>query len=245
MFLDRLNALDLSLFDHVETQTTFPDRASLLALHAVIAERLGEFTYLEIGSYKGGSLQALIADERCRKIVSIDPRPEWQPDDSLGPDGYVYPNNSTQEMLDLLAAVPGADVTKIATIELSSEAIDPASIERPDFCLVDGEHTHAAVLRDSRFCREVLGGRGVVAYHDFSAISGAILEFMHESRGARGYLLRDQVWVVELDVPTLRADSRIADQLKRPAWMWRPLNAVGAVPLLLEANRLRRRFRRP
>jgi hypothetical protein len=243
VFRDRLNALDLTLFDHVETQSTYPDRVSLLALHATLAERLGELVYLELGSHRGGSLQALVADERCRKIVSIDPRPEWQPDDLVGSGGFAYPDNTTERMLENLSVVPGADVTKVETIELSSEQIDPQSIERPDFCFIDGEHTHAAVLRDARFCRAVVRGTGVIAFHDFVRVGDAIRDFMRETRGARGYLLRDEVWVVELGVPSLLTDPRIQRQLRRPARLWRPLNAVRGVRLLLEARSLRRRLR--
>jgi hypothetical protein len=68
---DRVSDMDTSLFRPIESQTTEPDRRSLLALHAAIAER-GPFDYLEIGSHLGGSLQAMVADPRCRSIVSID-----------------------------------------------------------------------------------------------------------------------------------------------------------------------------
>lgn len=243
MLRDRLNALDVGLLAHVESQMTDEDRRSLLALHGAIADRLGELTYLEVGSYRGGSLQALVADERCRRIVSIDPRPESAPDDRPEATSIPYPDNSAAAMLAGLAAVPGSDVTKVETVELSPEQIDPAGLERPDLCLVDGEHTHDAALRDARFCREALRGRGVIAFHDYAIVRSAVLRFLHETRRARGYLLRHEVFVVELDVPTLLSDPRIVQQLRRPAWMWRPLNAIGAVPLLLEARRLRRRIR--
>jgi hypothetical protein len=78
MIADRVAALDTSLFTGIESQTSEPDRQSLLALHAVIGEH-GPFDYLEIGSHLGGSLQALVADPRS--IVSIDTRPLLQPDD--------------------------------------------------------------------------------------------------------------------------------------------------------------------
>jgi len=243
MLRDRLNALDIGLFDRIESQTWDADKRSLLALHAAIADRLGEFAYLEIGSYKGGSLQVFVADERCRRIVSIDPRPEWTPDDRPGEAVLAYERSSAREMLAALAAVPGADVSKVETIELGTEQIDPATLERPDFCFVDGEHTHGAVLRDARFCRDVLRGHGVIAFHDFSIVPGAILDFLRETPATLGYLLRHDVFVVELGVPTLLTDPRVRAQLRLPAWTWRPLNRTGALPLLVEARRLRKRLR--
>jgi Methyltransferase domain len=243
MFRDRLNALDVGLFGNIESQTWAADKRSLLALHGAVADRLGQFTYLEIGSYKGGSLQVLVRDERCRRIVSIDPRPEWVPGEGPWKEGVKYPENTTGGMLAALAAVPGGNVAKVETIELSTEQIDPAGFERPDLCFIDGEHTRVAILRDARFCREALRSRGVIAFHDFSAAPAAILEFLRESRPALGYWLRHDSFVIELGVPTLLSDPRIRQQLRLPAGVWGPLNAVGALPLLVEARRLRGRLR--
>lgn len=242
MFSERLASLDLALFDPVPSQTSEEDKRSLLALHAAIADRLGEFAYLEIGSHLGGSLQVLATDDRCRRIVSIDPRPEWQPDDRLGVTGFSYPENSTQAMLDRLAAIPGADVQKIEPLELGSDQIDPASVARPDFCFVDGEHTHDAVLRDARFCRSALRGRGVIAFHDFAIVPSPILRFLRETRGARGYRLRDEVFVVEIGIPTLLSDHRVRGQLRGRAHVWRPLAMAGAPALLRTSRRLRKQL---
>ena len=43
----RINALDLSLFDAIDTQLTDADRRSLLALHVAWREVYGSFDYLE------------------------------------------------------------------------------------------------------------------------------------------------------------------------------------------------------
>lgn len=76
----RVDALDISLFESIGSQTSPGDRRSLLALHRACRETYGAFAYLEIGSHLGGSLQALIADPCCTAITSIDPRPASQPD---------------------------------------------------------------------------------------------------------------------------------------------------------------------
>ena len=236
---ERLSRLDETLFDAIESQTSDQDRRSLLALHGAVADALGNFGYLEIGSHRGGSLQVLVTDERCRKIVSIDPRPEWQPDDRPGIAGCAYSRNSTEDMLELLAVVPGADVTKIETIELGTESIDPETVERPDLCFVDGEHTQVAALRDARFCRAVLRGRGIVAFHDFWIVAPAVLRFLRELKDGRGYFLRNSIFVVEFGGATVYADSRIQSQCRLPPAVWRLLASLGAGPLVLEAFRLR------
>jgi hypothetical protein len=94
-----LRALDLGLFAHVRSQTGDQDRLSLLALHNACREIYGEFSYLEIGSHLGGSLQVLIADDRCASIVSIDSRPARQPDVR---GVFDYPGNTTERMLSRL-----------------------------------------------------------------------------------------------------------------------------------------------
>src|SRR3712207_937341 len=94
----RIAARDIGLFRTIKSQTKKGDRASLLALEAGCAERFGTFSFLEIGSHLGGSLQPFACDERVREIVSIDLRPEVTPDDRG--KGIPYLGNSTQRMLD-------------------------------------------------------------------------------------------------------------------------------------------------
>src|SRR4051812_12044666 len=91
-FEDRIAELDLSLFDVIPSQSTSDDKGSLLALQLAVRDAVGEYTYLEIGSYLGGSIQPHLLDPECRKIYSIDKRPRSQPDER-GID-YIYENNS-------------------------------------------------------------------------------------------------------------------------------------------------------
>jgi hypothetical protein len=213
----RIAALDTTLFAAIESQTTEPDRRSLLALHAAVAER-GPFRYLEIGSPLGGSLQALVADARCTEIVSIDTRPASQPDDR----GQIfrYDDNSTERMLGLLAEVPGADLSKVRTFEVGTDALAAAELPgAPALCLIDGEHTNEAALSDARFCLEALGETGIIAFHDSNVVQAAIDDFVR-SLGGRphaAFQLPDSVAVVQVGADDLphspfvrRALSRLA-----------------------------------
>jgi len=234
MIADRVAALDTQLFAHVESQTYDGDRKSLLAIHNAVAARTPRFSYLEIGSHLGGTLQAVLADPRCARVVSIDSRPQWQPDDRPGFTQFEYPDNSTERMLKSLQHVPGADLSKLQTLDESTENLPPGRFTRPDFCFIDAEHTYDAALRDARFCRTVMQGAGIIAFHDFEIIGPAIRDFLRETRSPqRGYLLSWCVFVVELGAgATLLDDPGVRSQL-RPRRGWRIANRVGVHTWLL------------
>jgi hypothetical protein len=237
---DRVAALDIGLFSHIESAMTDSDRKSLLAVHRVVAARDDPFSYLEIGSELGGSLQAVISDPRCSRVVSIDPRPDWTPDDRPGQPVFEYRDNSTERMLELLHDVPNADLSKLETVEDSTEDIAPGQFARPYLCFIDGEHTNKAALRDARFCRTVMQGAGVIAFHDFHIVERAILDFLRETpRPRRGYLLLHGIFVVELGrMPTLLRDPGVRAQLTPRS---RLMSRCGAVDTWLLTADLRRR----
>ena len=214
-FEEALESLDTSLFAHVRTQTGEEDRLSMLALHNACRRSYGEFSYLEIGSHLGGSLQVLIVDDRCVQIVSIDSRPECQPDAR----GLVvdYPDNNTQRMLDRLASVPGANLEKLHTIEATTADLPPDDLPtRPQLCFIDAEHTDAAALRDARFCRAATREGGAIVFHDRRVVRGAIERFLEELGTVRhdGYPLLGSIYVVEVGETRLRpfVEELLADR---------------------------------
>ena len=56
-FEKRLEKLDLSLFEKIESQSVPEDKESLLACQFAVRELRSGYNYLEIGSYLGGSIQ--------------------------------------------------------------------------------------------------------------------------------------------------------------------------------------------
>jgi hypothetical protein len=190
---DRIDALDVELFSFVPMQALDSDARALLALQSAVAAAKSPFAYLEISSFRGGSLQALVADPRCSCLMSIDPRTAETPDETRGE--YTYEENTTALMLEHLSRVPGADMAKLATFESTTAAMSPAALpQRPDCCFVDGEHTDAAVLTDARFCAEALGGAGVIAFHDWGIVRSGIKAFIRERR-------RDISFALAIDRP--------------------------------------------
>jgi hypothetical protein len=236
---------DTSLFGYVGSQTSDADRRSLLAIHHALARRADPFSYLEIGSHLGGTLQAFIADPRCRRIVSIDPRPAAQPDDRG--QMFAYAENTTARMVSLLATVPGADMAKLETIELSTEDLAPGRLPRPDLCLIDAEHTYAAALRDARFCRAAMQGAGAILFHDREVVEPAILDFLRETTGpVTAYPLRGSFFVIELGAdPPLLGDPGVAASLGPPhPLLWQVAGRLRLTRPLVEAAGRARRLRR-
>lgn len=153
--------------------------------------------------------------------MSIDPRPQSQPDNRLPEgDSYPYQGNTTERMLSLLREMPGADTTKIRTIEASTEAIDPALIpETPALCFIDGEHTDMAALRDAMFCAAV-APQSIIAFHDCRVVGRGISAFMRVA-GGYGHPVPDNIFVVDL------AGRRRVDSLQKHPRRWRAANAAG------------------
>ena len=141
---------------------------SLLAVHNAVAARTDGFSYLGIGSHLGGSLQAVIADPRCTRAVSIDPRPQSRPDDR--PEQSTCRVSGQQHRANVEAASKtcrGLNCPSWRPSKRAARTSRRGNFSRPDFCFVDGEHTYRAALRDARFCRTVMHGAGVLAFHDF------------------------------------------------------------------------------
>src|SRR5690606_30491605 len=128
-FDNSIAALDLSLFSAIESQSTAEDKASLLACQLAVRSLVPGYRYLEIGSHLGGSIQPHLRDPLCSAIVSIDKRPQKQPDER-GFD-YTYLNNSTERMLENLRRVDETAVAKITTIDGGTDEIAPDGVGDP------------------------------------------------------------------------------------------------------------------
>jgi methyltransferase family protein len=199
-FETAIAALDLNLFEKIESQSTDEDKRSLLACQLAVRELRAKYNYLEIGSYLGGSIQPYLLDPLCRRIFSIDTRSsEALPDERGG--GYVYLNNSTARMLRNLSKVAATD--KVTAIDGDTREIDPAKVSaKIDVCFIDGEHTDTAVLADFKFCLSVLSDSGAILFHDASIIYNGIdrcLRYLgRQGLKWRAYPLPHTVFVVEI-----------------------------------------------
>jgi hypothetical protein len=215
-FDQAIAALDLRLFEKINSQSTDHDKQSMLALQNAVRELRPGYKYLEIGSYLGGSIQPHLLDDKCAHIYSLDKRPLEQPDER-GID-YKYLNNSTERMLEKLRAVAPEKMEKLTTIDGDSGSIDPALIsEKIDLCFIDGEHTDRAVMSDFKFCLKVLADDGCIAFHDSQITYNGIadcLEYLTQNDIAfRAYVLPHIVFVVELGDFPLHENAGIRERL--------------------------------
>jgi hypothetical protein len=212
----RLEALDVMLFENIRSQSNEGDKRSLLAVQRATANRHESYTYLEIGSHLGGSIQPHLLDHRCEKIYSIDPRPRQQSDDRSPGFVSTYEDNSTERMLDLLKEISPEAVSKIQCFELDASDVDPDQITMPpQLSFIDGEHTDAAVTSDFQFCRKVTSDDGAIVFHDFDIISSAILELCkgldRENRKHVPVKLEGSVFAIFFDPETVRSDPYLAE----------------------------------
>jgi hypothetical protein len=232
----RIDAFEPELFSTVHADLSPWDIPSLLGLHGAVAETWEPFAYLEIGSYRGGSLQVVIRDPRCDCAMSIDPRPDQTPD----PRGVrVYRDNETSQMIEQLGRVESANLDKLTTFEASTETMTPDDLpRRPRFCFIDGEHTDQAVLRDGRFCAEAIDDRGVIAFHDYDLVRAGIRAFLKEvwARASYAVAFTGQVFAVELgNAGVLRrpiVDRAISSRWHSIAWRLANRPSRSAAPLL-------------
>lgn len=215
-FEEKLAELDISIFDKIDCQLERADKRSLLALQQALRELRPDYRYLEIGSYLGGSIQPHLLDPKCARIISIDKRPESQPD-ARGID-YHYLNNSTARMIDKLRGVSEAGLAKLTTIDGDTGEIDPAKIgDKVDFCFIDGEHTDVAAFRDFEFCLKVTADSAIIAFHDapttYDGIAAAVEHLEKLEIPFRAYNLPAIVFIIELGGIGLHRSPAILDML--------------------------------
>lgn len=254
--VDRIDELDPTLFNGVPSQTSDDDRRALLAIQRAVARKYGEFVYLEIGSYLGGSLQPYLLDSRCRLIYSIDPRP------AAPQDGNTYDDNSAENMLRLLSGLDPSAVSKITCFSVDAGEVDIRSINpRPQVAFIDGDHTRAAVLADFRFCQEVIAPAGIIAFHDsqFRDVTPAIYRIVRKLQRRRrkfaAVKFDGAVFAIFFGEELASSDAFISDALTRNrTWLFRVhrrrrlsgfVKACLPASVVTTVQQIRRKFIRP
>jgi hypothetical protein len=211
---ERIDRLDVSLFEQMPMDATSPqDRRSLLALHAAVAAR-GDFSYLEIGSLVGTHMPSCLADPRCREVLLVSGRNEMSGDEKLQQD----PDTTTALLRERLAGLRGADFEKLTTFGDGTERLDPTQLTA-DICFIDARGTDDSALRNARFCRRVLRNRGVIVFHHRTRVGRGIRRFLGDLSRYRAYPLAHELFVVEMNVPSLLLDPRVKAQLTRKTWL--------------------------
>jgi hypothetical protein len=154
----------------IQSQTSDSDKMALLQVRRILNDNLGDYTYLEIGSFMGGSLTPFLKDSRCNAILSVDERNRQQPDERGVK--FDYSGITQQTMIDNLKD-HGFDVKKLRTFDGSINDY-PAVNEKFDLVFIDGEHTDFACFRDFIHSNKLLKTDSVVVFHDSTLIYKAL-----------------------------------------------------------------------
>lgn len=198
--LDLVVKGDPSIFSPISTQLSAGDKKTLLAIMAGLRALGKPYTYLEIGSYLGGSLQPFLVDPLCAHIYSIDNRPLEQPKDER--KKFKWTPVTTQDMLDKLRPLYADGLSKLQTFDVDSRSADPKAIKiAPTLCFIDGEHTDDASYSDFRFCLSAAAPDAIFLFHDIQIVYRGIqqcLEHLDQQRQPyRFYLLPGKMCIIE------------------------------------------------
>jgi len=157
---------DPSIYDHVPASLQEDDKRALLATLDAVRRARGAYCYLEIGSFRGGSLQPVVADPACIRAYSFDARQGGPP----------YTGMNAARMMANLSRVPGADTSKLVCYTMDTrDATPPREYvpTPPDACFIDAWHTPPEAQKDWRFCMHVAGWPVAVLWHDIDMIAPA------------------------------------------------------------------------
>ena len=217
LFSERLNALDLELMSAVPSTATSGDRRALLALH--LAVRTPGYTYLEIGSEQGGSLQAHLGDNWCNKVFSIDLRVETAPD-FRGTHQWYCGNSTTAMRANLAKAFPNGEIEKLETFDMEAAMVPPEKLRpAPSLVFIDAEHTDGAVFKDFLWALKIVDPNGSIAFHDAHLVCVGIRRAIAELnfRGlvhVAGRFPKSSVFVIDLGAGATKRSSENVWQLE-------------------------------
>jgi hypothetical protein len=198
--IERILQSDVSLMDHAHTQMSAGDRQSFLTVLAAFHSQATPFAYLEVGSYRGGSLQPYLVDPLCQKIFSIDKRPVSVKDER---GHFRFDPVTTDDMLKELWPHFGHALSKLVCIDSDTANIQAEQIDiPPSICFIDGEHTDEAVFRDFLFCLKVGTKQPVLLFHDTQIIFRGVRKCVNHlsEKGVPFflYLLPDKMAAIEV-----------------------------------------------
>jgi hypothetical protein len=162
----------LDRFFPVPTQTTDEDKTFLVAALALMRRENPTFSYLEIGSFRGGSLAPFLMDPGCERVVSVDERGKLLPDERG--KSIDYTGFSQQDMVEALHAC-GIPTGKLHMFDGSIDRYDGSGGASFDLAFIDGEHTDAACFRDFLWTLPLMRTDSIVMFHDRTFIHKALL----------------------------------------------------------------------
>tara|TARA_B100000963_G_C22416395_1_gene575664 strand:- start:55 stop:825 length:771 start_codon:yes stop_codon:yes gene_type:complete len=152
------------------SQTSEEDKIVLLKLKKII-QNIKDYSYLEIGTYLGGSLTPFINDPQCKYILSIDDREKATPDDRGNKINYI--NVKQKEVIKSLKKY-NLNIDKIDFFDGSINEIKNVT-KKFDLCFIDAEHTDTACFRDFIYTVKLIKEDAIILLHDSHIVYKAII----------------------------------------------------------------------
>ena len=186
---------------------------SALLLLQNYVRKFKPYSYLEIGSYLGGTLQTHYADPLCIQIYSVDKRQTIVPDARRGTWTY---RGSTQQMLDNLRKNYPDIRRPLKTFDCDASEINISEIiQPPNLMFIDGEHTDQAAFNDFQFCLKVKQPNSIIAFHDTYLVMGAIRQARGCGQKFKSFILTKPDQPVGYDVYVFLFGCLITDELDK------------------------------
>jgi hypothetical protein len=154
----------------IQSQSGLSDRIFLLNSIEFITRFKDQYSYVEIGSFLGGSLTPFLMDQRCTSVLSIDERERILPDERGA--NFDYAGVTNQKMIDNLHS-HGITTEKLITFDGSIDNMD-APAETFDLAFIDGEHTDVACFRDFLWVLPMMKQNAIIMFHDSTLVFKAL-----------------------------------------------------------------------
>jgi hypothetical protein len=154
----------------IQSQTSEQDRVFIFDVLNLMKRSVGQFHYIEIGSFMGGSLAPFLIEDNCLSILSIDERERQQPDERGAL--YDYGSITSEKMIDNLHE-HGLSTSKLRVFDGSIDSVPPQNIKF-DLGFIDAEHTDEAAFRDYLYIMDFMNEDCLIMFHDSSLVSKAL-----------------------------------------------------------------------
>ena len=159
----------LELFFPIPSQTSSIDKFVLLKIMKLIGSKKNNYSYLEIGSFLGGSLTPFLKDKKCKKILSIDKRNQVQEDERN--ERWSYKKFTSKLMINNLKR-NNFDTSKLKTLDGD---ISEFNIKNKfDLIFIDGVHTDTNTFSDFLHSLDLINKNGIILFHDSDIIFKAL-----------------------------------------------------------------------
>ncbi len=152
------------------SQTSNEDKVVLLKLKEIMRS-LNKYSYLEIGTYLGGSMTPFINDNKCEKILSVDDRERATPDDRGNKINYL--NVKEDDVKNKLKE----HNLNIEKVEFFNGSMNDIALDKKNFdlCFIDAEHTDTACFRDFIYAMKIIKDDSIIVLHDSHIIYKALI----------------------------------------------------------------------